>query len=131
MNFGVMDLRTILTLKGQNTKVVHITQFITEQCKRPRQNRRKEFIIKLGEDSEALILKPDDDHPYLGIHIEEWGVVNVKLLNHLLSSGKLPLNDIDFNLHTPQRLSNLLENMNGKCLIMTITIASHKLNTGF
>ena len=96
MNYGFMDPRTILTLKAQNTKAVHITQFITEQCKRRRQNRRKEFVIKSGKDSEALILKPDDDHPYLGIYIEEWGAANMRLLNHLLSSGQLPRNDIEF-----------------------------------
>ena len=98
INFGFMDPRTILTLKAQSTKAVHITQFITEQCKRRRQNRRKEFIIKSGKDSEALILKPDDDHPYLGIYIEEWGAANMRLLNHLLSSGQLPRNDIEFYL---------------------------------
>ena len=64
MNFGFMDPRTTLTLKGQNTKAVQITQFITEQCKRGRHIRHKELIIKMGKDSEALILKPDDDHRY-------------------------------------------------------------------
>ena len=35
--FGHMDPRTILKLKSQSTKAVHITQFLTEQSKRRRQ----------------------------------------------------------------------------------------------
>ena len=44
--FGHMDPRTILKLKSQSTKAVHITQFLTEQSKRRRQAKCREFIIK-------------------------------------------------------------------------------------
>ena len=39
--WGHMDPRTILTMKAQSSKAVHIASYITEQCKRRRQNRRK------------------------------------------------------------------------------------------
>ena len=71
---------------------------MTEQCKRHLQNRRKKFIIKSGKDSEALILKPDDDHPYLGVYVEEWEAANMRLLNHLLYSIQLPWDEIEFYL---------------------------------
>jgi hypothetical protein len=94
-----MDPRTILTLKATSAKAVHITQFLTEKAKRRRQNRRKEFVIRSGnETSEALVLKTDDEHPYLGIFLEEWGAANMRLLNHLLASGQLKRSEIEFYL---------------------------------
>ena len=97
--FGQMDPRAILTLKSQTNKAVHITQFLTEKCKRRRQNKRKEFVLKAGTvNSETLVLKTDDEHPYLGIYMEEWGAANMRLLNHLLASKKLRREDIEFYL---------------------------------
>ena len=94
-----MDHRTILTMKAQSSKGVHITSYITEQCKRWRQNGRKEFIIKSGsKDTEILVLRSDDKHPYLSVFIEEWGAANIRLLNHLLGAGQLPREDIRFYL---------------------------------
>lgn len=94
-----MDPRTILTLKAQSNKAAHITQFLTEKAKRRRQNRRKEFVIKTGnEQPEALVLKTDDEHPYLGIFLEEWGAANMRLLNHLLASEKLKREDMEYYL---------------------------------
>ena len=82
--WGHIDPRTILTMKAQSSKAVHITSYITEQCKRRRQNRRKEFVIKTGsKDTETLVLRSDDEHQYLGIFIEEWRAANMRLLNHL------------------------------------------------
>ena len=97
--FGHMDPRTILTLKSQSTKAVHITQFLTEQSKRRRQAKRREFIIKTSsKDTESLVFKADDDHPYLGIYIEEWGAANMRLLNHLLATNQIKRKDIEFYL---------------------------------
>ena len=62
-DWGHMDPWTILTIKAQSSKAVHIKAFITEHCKRRRKNRRKKFIIKSGtKDTETLILKSDDEH---------------------------------------------------------------------
>ena len=94
-----MDPRAILTLKSQTNKAVHITQFLTEKSKRRRQNKRKEFVLKAGTvNSETLVLKTDDEHPYLGIYMEEWGAANMRLLNQLLASKKLRREDIEFYL---------------------------------
>ena len=87
--FGQMDPRAILTLKSHTNKAVHITQFLTEKSKLRRQNKRKEFVLKSGAaNSETLVLKTDDEHPYLGIYMEEWGAANMRLLNHLLATKK-------------------------------------------
>ena len=88
--FGQMDPRAILTLKSQTNKAVHITQFLTEKSKRWRQNKCKEFVLKAGTvNSETLVLKTDDEHPYLVIYMGEWGTANMCLLNHLLTTKKL------------------------------------------
>ena len=56
--FVHMDPRTILTLISKSAKAVHITEFLTEQSKRQRQTKRREFIIKTGaKDSESLVFK--------------------------------------------------------------------------
>ena len=94
-----MDPRAILTLKSQTNKAVHITQFLTEKSKRRRQNKRKVFVLKAGTvNPETLVLKTDDEHPYLGNYMEEWGAANMRLLNHLLASKKLRREDIEFYL---------------------------------
>ena len=97
--FGHMDPRTILTLKYKSAKAVHITEFLTEQSKRRRTAKRREFIIKTGaKDAESLVFKAEDDHPYLGIYIEEWGAANMRLLNHLLTTNQLQRKDTEFYL---------------------------------
>lgn len=95
-----MDPRTILTMRATNKKTVHITQFLTEETKRRRQNRRqKEFVLRSGRvDQETLVLKTDEEHPYLGIFMDEWGAANMRVLNHLLSTGQLKRDDIEFYL---------------------------------
>ena len=96
---GHMDPRNIHTRKAKSSKAVHITVVITEHCKRRRQNRRKEFIIKSGtKDTETLVLKSEDEHPYLGIYIQEWGAANMRLINNLLCTGQLPRDEIEFYL---------------------------------
>lgn len=98
-SFGHMDPRTILTVKLQSAKAVHITQFLTEQSKRRRQAKRREFIIKTGsKDTDSLVFKADDDHPYLGIYMEEWGAANMRLLNHLLTTQHLKRHEIEYYL---------------------------------
>jgi hypothetical protein len=94
-----MDPRAILTMKATSRKATHITQFLTEKCKRRRQNRRKEFVLRSGQThQETLIIKTDEEHPYLGIYVEEWGAANMRLMNHLLNSGQLQRDDIEFYL---------------------------------
>lgn len=108
--FGQMDPRTILTLKSQTNKAIHITQFLTEKSKRRRQNKRKEFILKSGTSNpETLILKADDEHPYLGIYMEEWGAANMRLVNHLLATKKLRREDIEFYLAYTTKIYELAE----------------------
>ena len=108
--FGQMDPRAILTIKSQTNKAIHITQFLTEKSKRRRQSRRKEFVLKSGSaNSETLVLKADEEHPYLGIYMEEWGAANMRLLNHLLSSKKLRREDIEFYLAYTTKIYELAE----------------------
>ena len=105
-----MDPRIILTLKAQSAKALHITQFLTEKAKRRRQNRRREFVIKSGsEHTEALVLKTDDEHPYLGIYLEEWGAANMRLLNHLLASDNLRRDEIEFYLAYSTKIFDFAE----------------------
>ena len=108
--FGQMDSRAILTIKSQTNKAVHITQFLTEKSKRRRQSRRKEFVLKSGSaNSETLVLKADEEHPYLGIYMEEWGAANMRLLNHLLSTKKLRRENIEFYLAYTTKIYELAE----------------------
>lgn len=96
---STVDPRTILTMKSQSHKAVHVTQFLTEKAKRRRQSRRKDFVMKTsGPDSERLLIKCEDDHPYGGIFIEEWGAANCRVMNHLLQTGQLSRPDMEYYL---------------------------------
>ncbi|KAH3717553.1 hypothetical protein DPMN_060346 [Dreissena polymorpha] len=44
-----MNPRTFLAMKATSKKAVHIKMFLTEKCKRRRQNRRKEFVLRSGK----------------------------------------------------------------------------------
>ena len=108
--FGQMDPRAILTIKSQTQKAIHITQFLTEKSKRRRQGRRKEFVLKYGSaNAETLVLKADEEHPYLGIFMEEWGAANMRLLNHLLTTKKLARENIEFYLAYTTKIYELAE----------------------
>lgn len=106
-----MDPRTILTMKALSRKAIHITQFLTEKTKRRRQSRRQEFILRSGQtDQETIVLKTDDDHPYLGIFIEEGGTANMRILNHLLCTDQLKRTEIEFYLAYTTKIFEFAEN---------------------
>ncbi|KAH3880584.1 hypothetical protein DPMN_004501 [Dreissena polymorpha] len=102
-NMHFMDPRSVLTMKAKSKKAVHIDQFLTEKSKRKRQNRRKEYVLR-SKKSETLVLKTDDEHPYLGIQIEEWGAANMRLLNHLLSTNLLQRQEVEYYLAYTTRI---------------------------
>lgn len=47
--FGQMDPRTILTLKSQSNKAIHITQFLTEKTKRRRQKKKERIYSQIWD----------------------------------------------------------------------------------
>jgi len=51
-----------------------------------------------SSDTETLVLKTEEDHPYLGIYIQEWGDTNMHLLKQLLTSGLLKRGNVKFCL---------------------------------
>lgn len=105
-----MDPRTVLTLKAKSQKATHITEFLTEKSKKRRQNRRKEFILRTGSsDAETLVLRTEEEHPYLGILLEEWGAANMRLLNHLLATGKIHRSNIEYYLAYTTRIFEFSE----------------------
>ena len=44
------------------------------------------------------MLKTDNDHPYSGIRIEEWGAANCRVLNSLLAKGILSRDHVEYYL---------------------------------
>jgi len=104
-----MDPRTILTMKATSRKATHITMFITEKCKRRRQKRRSEYILRAGQSTDTLALKTEEEHPYLGIYIEEWGAANMRLMNFLMQSGELKRTDIEYYLAYTTRIFEFAE----------------------
>ena len=90
-----LDPRTILTIKAQSKKVVHITQFLSEKTKKRRSSRRKEIVLSAsGSSSDNIVIKTEDEHPYSGIFLDEWGAANCRLMNHLINVGQLDRKDI-------------------------------------
>lgn len=90
------DPRSILTVKATNSKAVHILQFLPERARKRRQGRRREFVLASGE--EQIVLRPEEDHPYSGITIAEWGAANAKVMNHLLQNCILARSDVEYYL---------------------------------
>ena len=98
-----MDPRSILTVKAQRKKALHITDFLTEATKRRRQSRRKEVVLSHGTD-DRVVLQTDDRHPYSGISVGEWGAANCRLMNALLENGELRRDDVEYYLAYTTRI---------------------------
>lgn len=92
------DPRTILTVKATTKKVTHIVQFLSEQTKKRRLNKRKEWVLAKTGDMDSLVVKPDTEHPYSGISVAEWSAANCRLLAYLLRSGELSLDKVEYYL---------------------------------
>ena len=90
------DPRTILTVKAATKKAVHITQFLSEATRKKRQTRRKQFVLGQRSSDSELVITSDDDHLYSGITIEEWGAANARIMAHLLHTGQLLPQHIDY-----------------------------------
>ena len=95
MNYG--DPRTILTLKSSGQKVVHITQFLTESTKKHLRGRSQGIVLSTGRDNNVVI-RTEDEHPYQGVTISEWGAANARLMAHLLQTGALCKEDVEYYL---------------------------------
>lgn len=65
---GHMDARTILTMKASR-KNTHITLFVSEKMQATKSNRRREFVLRSAQAQKTILLKAEEEHPYLGIHI--------------------------------------------------------------
>ena len=92
------DPRAILTIKAK-VKVTHITDFLSEKTKKRRQSRKKELILSTGGgNQDRLVLKPDEDHPYSGITIDEWGAANCRVMHALLVKGTLRRDHVEYYL---------------------------------
>ena len=95
----LFDPRHILTTKATSKKAVHITAFLSEKTKRRRLSRRKELVLSSsGNKDDTLVLKTDDEHPYAGIYLEEWGAANCRVMHHLLKKGDLSASDVSYYL---------------------------------
>jgi hypothetical protein len=103
-----MDPRSILTMKANTKKTVHITQFLSENSKRRKNNKRKEFVLHSSE-RETIVFKTEDEHPYLGIQMEEWGAANMRVLNHLLTVNDIERSEVEFYLAYTTRIFEFAE----------------------
>ena len=93
------DPRAILTIKSSKNKALHITDFLTEKTKKRRHSRRREIVLSQGTNNQdRLVMKSDEEHPYSGIQLHEWGAANARLMNALISKGILNRSDIEYYL---------------------------------
>lgn len=93
---GVYDPRNLLTVKSSKRKALHITQFLSEQTKTRLKNKRQDVVLARVEQSDELFLRTEDQHPYGGVTVDEWGAANLRLMNALLVSGDLKRCNIEF-----------------------------------
>ena len=98
MSLPAADPRQILTVKASSHKATHITTFLSEQAKkRLRQNRQRNFILSKSQ-GDNIVLRSEEDHPYIGISIAEWSAANCRLMAHLLQTGELERCSVEYYL---------------------------------
>ena len=94
-NISHYDPRAILVMRASSNKTIHITSFLSEETKKRLRNKRQQYLVQQGE---SLTMKVRDEHPYAGISILEYGAANMRLMNHLLRSGKLSRDKVEYYL---------------------------------
>ena len=109
------DPRAMLTVKATSVKVVHITQFLPERTRKRRAaNRRQLRVVKSPDDEDnaapTLMVEEQEEHPYSGIAMEEWGAANARLMHHLLKTGILPPSQVDYYLAYTAKVFDLADN---------------------
>jgi hypothetical protein len=94
-NISHDDPRAILVMRASSNKTIHITSFLSEETKKRLRNKRQQYLVQQGE---SLTMKVRDEHPYAGISILEYGAANMRLMNHLLRTGKLSRDKVEYYL---------------------------------
>jgi hypothetical protein len=103
------DPRSILTLKA-GVKTVHITQFLSEKTRKRRISRRREVVVpSLDQNGDKIVIQREDAQPYSGIFQSEWGAANCRLMHHLLTTGLLARQDIEFYLAYTAKIHDLAD----------------------
>ncbi len=96
---NMFDPRSLLSLKATKSKSLHITDFLPESVKKRRMSRQREMVLSTsGTADDVLILRTDDNHPYTGISLSEWGAANCRLMAALLDRQLLPPADTHYYL---------------------------------
>ena len=90
------DPRTILTMKAGSSKAVHITDFLSEKTKKRLRSQRRGLVLGLGDND--VVFRDDDEHPYAGISIAEWGASNCRVMAHLIQTGELSRDQVEYYL---------------------------------
>lgn len=103
------DPRALLTVKASTNKAVHITGFLSEKTKKRRQGRSRDLVITNNTSTDRLVIKSDEQHPYSGITVGEWGAANCRLMNHLIQTGKLARNDMEYYLAYTAKMFDFLD----------------------
>ena len=95
----LMNPRAVLTMRAINKKVLHITQFLSEKAKKKLQKRRREVLLSTSDEvtgQDRLLVQSNEQHPYAGITIDEWGAANLRLLHHIIATSQLLVSKIEF-----------------------------------
>lgn len=106
---SIADPRALLTVKSQN-KATHITDFLSETTKLRIKSKRQSLILQKTTEQGNLQVTCDDKHPYGGITLSEWGGANMRLLNHILTTGYLERRNIEFYMSYTATIFDFYEN---------------------
>ena len=93
-NFDISpdDPRASLLVRTNETPVLDIRQFLSQETKQRLRNKRTQTLVQTGEQAgklKGVALMTDDDLQYSGIRMGEWGEANMKLCFRLQQLGNL------------------------------------------
>lgn len=96
MRGATFDPRHRLTLKAPS-KTCHITQFLSEEAKlRRRPKTHQNVVLSVEGDTQAVVMRESEAHPYRGITLSDWGAANMRLMNHLLATNALRRDEVEY-----------------------------------
>ena len=124
-----MDPRTILTIRANSRKTVHITQFLTEITKKMLQSRKRDFVLSNAGPKGSLVIKTEDEHPYAGISLDEWSAANRRILAFFLILASYQETKWSIIWPTQPKFMNLCQGITGRLFwTLIIDIVNESVN---
>lgn len=92
---ALYDPRILLSARATTKKAEKIVAYLPEKVKDRIQRARRDRMVFTQAEDGSIAVKNNEGEPY-HITMSEWGAANMRLMNHLLQTGDLPRDQVEY-----------------------------------